>query len=140
MIAKYLWEIGSVIIGFMGLTHMYGTLFSNKIQPRNKSLIDEMKTSTLLLTDKLSMWKSWIGFNATHSLGAAFIGIVNFYLAIKYFVFLMSDQLLLLITIAAVGFYVWVANKYWFKVAFVLLLFALLCFITSYILIMSKQG
>jgi hypothetical protein len=44
-------------------------------------MVEEMKTSFPILTKKTTMWKAWTGFNASHSSGAMFIGIINFYLA-----------------------------------------------------------
>ncbi|NML41159.1 hypothetical protein HHL17_28455 [Chitinophaga sp. G-6-1-13] len=136
MIAQYLWETGSVIIGLAGLSHIRATLGTNKLFPRNEKLIEDMKSSPLQMTEQLTMWKSWIGFNATHGSGAAFIGIINFYLALHNFSLLMSSQFLLLLTLLTMGFYVWVARKYWFKPVFVIITVAWVCFIASYILLM----
>ncbi|NLR82781.1 LIC_13387 family protein [Chitinophaga eiseniae] len=136
MIAQYLWETGSAIIGLMGLSHLRATLWTNKLFPRNEKLIEEMRDSSLLISEKLMMWKSWIGFNATHSSGTAFIGIGNFYLALNCFVFLRSSQFLLLLTILTVGFYVWVAWKYWLSVVLIMLSVAWVCFIVAYILML----
>jgi hypothetical protein len=115
MIAKYLWETGSFIITIMGILHLRGTLFTNVLHPRNEKLVAEMQVSPLILTEKLTMWKSWIGFNASHSSGVIFVGVVNFYLAFHYFEILQSDPFFFLFTILTMGFYVWVAKKYWFK-------------------------
>ncbi|WP_143307550.1 LIC_13387 family protein [Chitinophaga vietnamensis] len=136
MIAQYLWETGSAIIGLMGLSHLRVTLGTDKLSPRDEKLIGEMKNTSLLFSDKLMLWKSWIGFNATHSSGAVFIGIANFYLALCCFTFLRSSQFLLLLTILAMGFYVWVAWKYWLKVVMIMLSVAWACFILSYIMIL----
>jgi hypothetical protein len=138
MIAQYLWEAGSAIIGLMGLSHLRATLWTNKLFPRDEKLISEMKDVSLKISEKLMLWKSWIGFNATHSSGTAFIGIANFYLALNRFTFLRSSQFLLLLTILTVGFYVWVAWKYWLSVVMVMLCVAWACFILSYIMIILK--
>jgi hypothetical protein len=82
MIAKYLWETGSVIITILATIHLYYTFFTNKFSSRNEKMVEEMKTSFPILTQKTTMWKAWIGFNASHSSGAMFIGIINFYLAV----------------------------------------------------------
>ncbi len=137
MTAQYLWEIGSAIIGLMGLLHLRITLGTNKLFPRNEKLINDMQNTPLLMTEKLTMWKSWVGFNATHGTGAAFIGIINFYLALNNFSFLSSSQFLLLLTILTVGFYVWVARKYWFKAVLILIAVAWTCFIVAYMLMME---
>jgi hypothetical protein len=138
MVAKYLWETGSLIIGIMGALHLRGTLYFNVLHPRNEKLVTDMKASTLILTDKLNMWSSWIGFNATHSSGAIFLGVVNFYLAYRYFEILQSDPFFFLFTIVTMGFYVWVAKKYWFNTVLVLLSIALLCFVSAAVLSAAK--
>ncbi|MBC9912755.1 LIC_13387 family protein [Chitinophaga varians] len=136
MIAQYLWETGSVIIGLAGLSHLRATLGTTQLFPRDEKVIADMKKAPLQMTEKLTMWKCWIGFNATHSSGAIFVGIINFYLALRNFAFLSSSQFLLLLTLITMGFYVWVARKYWFTPVFVLLTVAWACFIASYLLLM----
>ncbi len=135
MTARYLWEAGSAIIAIMGVLHLRGTFFRNALHPRSEKLEAEMKTAPLVLTDKLMMWKSWIGFNATHSSGAIFTGVLNFYLAYRYFHVLQADIFFPLLTILMTGFYVWVAGKYWFKTVLLLLSVALLLFMVSFALI-----
>ncbi|NLR69188.1 hypothetical protein HGH92_33130 [Chitinophaga varians] len=136
MVAQYLWVTGSAIIGLAGLSHVRATLWTNMLYPRNEKLIADMKISPLQMTEKLTMWKSWMGFNATHGSGAAFVGIINFYLALYNFTFLKSSQFLLLLTLLTMAFYVWIARKYWFKPVFLLITAAWTCFMASYILLM----
>lgn len=97
-----------------------------------------MQVSPLILTEKLTMWKSWIGFNASHSSGVIFFGVINFYLAFHYFEIFRSDPFFFLFTILTMGFYVWVAKKYWFKTVLIFLSIALLCLIASTILVIAK--
>lgn len=138
MISTYLWETGSIIILVMGILHMYGTLFSNGLYPRDNKLADDMRRSPPKLTDKLNMLDSWIGFNATHSAGAVFVGSVNFYLAWNYSDLLHNDIGLQLLTIFTIAFYVWVAKRFWFHVVLILLSLTLFCFLASFILTISK--
>jgi hypothetical protein len=98
-----------------------------------------MKTSFPILTKEMTMWKAWISFNATHSTGAIFFGVVNFYLATNYFALLKSDHFFFLFGISTIGFYVWLAKKYWFRFIFTALLIVLICFVVSYILILTTR-
>ena len=139
MTAKYLWEIGSIIIAVLGSLHLYYTFFTNKFSSRNAEAEEEMKTSFPVLTKETTMWKAWIGFNASHSSGAIFIGIINFYLAAQYFTILQSDHFFFLFNILTLGFYVYIAKKYWFKNPLIGVLIVLVCFIASYILTMTSQ-
>jgi len=139
MLAKYLWEIGSIIIVILGSIHLYYTFFTNKFFSRNEKMIEEMKSTSPVLTKGTTMWNAWIGFNASHSSGAIFIGIINFYLAIQYFTVLQSDNFFFLFNILTIGFYAWLAKKYWFKIPFAGLLMTLICFFVSYILTMINK-
>ncbi len=139
MIAKYLWATGSVIITILGSTHLYYTFFTQKFSSRNEKLVEEMKTSYPILTKEMTMWKGWISFNATHSTGAIFLGVINFYLAANYFAVLRSDHFFFLFSIFTIGFYVWLARKYWFKFIFRAIVVVLACFIVSYIVVVADK-
>lgn len=139
MIAKYLWETGSIIITVLGSLHLYYTFFTNKFSSRNKLVLEEMKSSFPILTNEMTMWKGWISFNATHSIGAIFIGVINFYLILNYFEVLQYDHFFFLFNIFTMGFYLWLAKKYWFKTILTGVLLVLLCFIVSYILIVLNN-
>ena len=134
MIAKYLWETGAVILALLGSIHLYYTFFSNKFSSRNEKVVDEMKTSTPILTKETTIWKAWIGFNASHASGVIFIGLINLYLAIEYFNVLQSGHFFFLFNIMTISFYVYLAKKFWFKIPLVGVLAVLLCFVVSYIL------
>ena len=136
MTAKYLWEIGSLIILLLGSIHLYYTFFSNKFSSKNESLIAEMKKSHPILTRETTMWKAWTGFNASHSSGAMFIGLLNLYLAIMYFPTLATGHFFFIFNIMTIGFYVWLAKKYWFKIPLIGILITFICYSTAYILIL----
>ena len=134
MVAKYLWGIGSIAIAILGATHLYYTFFTDKFDSRNERMVEQMKRSFPNLTDEMTMWKAWTSFNATHSTGAIFIGIINLYLAVNYFPVLQSDHFFFLFTIFTMGFYFWLALRYWFKFIFRAIVLVLVCFITAYVL------
>lgn len=138
MTEKYLWEFGSLILVILGTLHLIYTFFSNKFSSRNKNVIIEMKSSHPNITKETTMWKAWIGFNASHSSGAMFIGIINFYLAVEYFPVFQSDHLFFIFNILTVGFYVWLAKKYWFKIPFTGTSITLILYTLSYIIILMN--
>lgn len=137
MAAKYLWEAGSVMLVCLGTVHLYYTFFTNMFSSKNLRMVEEMKSSCPILTKRTTVWKAWIGFNASHSIGVIFIGIINFYLAAKYFSVFYLDHFFFLFNILTIGFYLWLAKKYWFRIPFIGVLIALSCFIFSYILSFS---
>lgn len=134
MTAKYLWITGSLIMFVLGTIHFIYIFFTNKFSPRNDKLKEQMKSATPVLTRETTLWKGWIGFNASHSSGIIFIGLINFYLALKYFTLFQSDNFFFLFNILTIGFYAWVAKKYWFKVPLIGISITLICFMVSYAL------
>ena len=134
MFAKYLWELGAMIITVLGTIHLFYTFFTNKFSSRNEKMVEEMRKSYPILTKETTIWNAWIGFNASHSAGAIFIGIINIYLAYNFFTLLQTSIFFFAFNIVTVAFYLWLAKKYWFKIPFVGITITLICFILSAIL------
>ena len=134
MIAKYLWIAGSLPFIILGTIHLLYTFFTNKFSSRNTTVSELMKTSFPVLTKETTMWKAWIGFNASHSSGAIYIGLINLILAIQYFPVIQNPVFLLLNTVTIL-FYLWLAKKYWFSIPFTGILIAACCFITAAVII-----
>jgi len=137
MIAQYLWMLGSLILVILGSIHLVFTFFRNKFSPRKPQLEEEMKIVSPILTRETTMWKAWVGFNGSHSAGVIFIGLINLYIALKYFTLFQADHLFFLANIGTIGFYIWLAKKYWFKVPLVGLIITLICFISAYLIIVA---
>lgn len=134
MLAKYLWETGSLIIAVLGSIHLYYTFFTRKFHSKNESVVTQMEQSSPLLTQETTMWRAWIGFNASHSSGAMFIGIINIFLAETFFETLQTSHFYFLFNIVTLGFYLWLARRYWFRIPFTGILIAFACYTLSYIL------
>ena len=105
----------ATIFGLLGFAHIMITFFGNRIHPEDAELIGRMKNSALTINPKTNVWRGWIGFNASHSLGMILFGSVYGYLSVatpnilfgSYF--LLTTGLLML-----VGFLV-LAKRYWFN-------------------------
>ena len=77
-----------------------------------------MKRTWPLLTHKTTMWKAWIGFNASHSLGIILFGTLYAYLAVAYPAVLFQSKLLVALGGVFLLAYVILAKLYWFRVPF----------------------
>ena len=53
---------------------MLYTFSGDKLLPRNPAAIEAMKATELHLTRETDVWRAWIGFNASHSLGLMGLG------------------------------------------------------------------
>ena len=126
---RYLWITGSLPFIILGAIHLGYTFFSNKLAARDNKLNETMKVSFPVLTKNTTMWKSWIGFNASHSAGAIYFGLINVIVAIQYPA-VLQNPLLQLVNIVTALFYVWLAKKYWFNIPFIGMLISFLCFLS----------
>lgn len=133
MIAKYLWIISSLNILVLGSVQLFYTFFTTKLSPRSEMLENEMKATSPKLSKQTTLWKAWKGFNGSHSIGIIFIGLINFYLAFKHFAILKYDNLFFIFNILTIGFYIFLARKYWFKLPLIGFVITLIGYLASYI-------
>lgn len=138
MIEEYLWLLGSIIFIILGSIHLAYTFFTNKFSSKNGQLMKEMKASYPILTKETTMWKAWIGFNASHSIGMLFIGLINFYIAIRYYDTLHADHFFYVMNIIVVAFFVWLGKNYWFKLPFIGVLTTLICYLIAYCITFTR--
>jgi hypothetical protein len=131
LFATICWVAGSLIMLTLGGIHLYYTFFSDKFRPANEALHAMMEKTPMRLTRRTTLWKAWMGFNASHSVGAIYIGVVNIFLALRFPGLLQSTFFLYAFNIAVIGFYGWLAHKYWFKVPFVGVLLTLVLYVTA---------
>lgn len=137
MLAKILWITGAAIFLVLGSIHLYYTFFSHKFNARDRSVVAGMKNTSPVLTPETTMWKAWVGFNASHSAGAIFIGLVNILLAIQNFSWLANSVQFILLNLATTAFYLWLAKKYWFRIPFLAMLIATTCFLIAAVSIIT---
>lgn len=128
MIARYLIILGGAVLVFLGGAHLYYTFFSNKLSSRELETERRMKGSHPILTRETTIWKAWVGFNASHSLGAIFIGLANIILVTESFEIYQSSASLWALNLASIGFYLFLAKKYWFRIPFLGILFTATCY------------
>lgn len=139
MIAKYLWVLGSVILLLLGGLHVRGTLFTEDLYPRDRTLVDLMSVSLLEIDDKAVFWKAWLGFNASFSIGLLFMGFVNLYLVLKHVEVIKNEPLIFIGNALSLCCYIGIAQ--WFLTDSVIIAFSLplLCYLVSYGLLVVKK-
>lgn len=74
--AQILLIMGASIFGILGVIHLMYTFFTNKFEAHDSSVTEAMKKTSPALTKETTVWDAWIGFNASHSLGAMLVGAV----------------------------------------------------------------
>jgi len=135
MIEQILLIIGAAIFGVLGVLHLYYTFFTNKFMTRDRKVAEAMKATSPLLTNRTTMWDTWIGFNGSHSLGAIFIAIFYILLATTHMEVIRETKSFILLAVLIGASYLYLAIKYWFRVPLIGISIATICFVISAILI-----
>lgn len=108
----------SATILLLGLVHLRYTFRGRKLHPRDADFEAQMRTAHPVLTRQTTMWKAWVGFNASHSFGAILFGLVYGYLALLHSAFLFQSTFLLGLGLLLLAAYVFLGWRYWFSVPF----------------------
>jgi len=131
MWTKSLMVASAGILLLLGLIHLAHTFLGTQLTPRDATLQAMMNNVSPVLTRETTMWKSWIGFNASHSMGLILFGLVYGYLALAHEEILFKSPYLLLVGLAMVCGFVVLAKIYWFSIPFWGTGTALVCYLTS---------
>jgi len=126
--------IGAAIFGILGALHLYYTFFTNMFMTRDRKVAEAMKVTSPLLTNRTTMWDTWIGFNGSHSLGAIFIAIFYILLATTHMEVIRETKSFILLAVLIGASYLYLAIKYWFRIPLIGILIATICFVISAIL------
>ena len=78
--------------GFLGAIHLSDTFASDKLLPRDPDRKPRLEAISPVLTSQTTMWKAWIGFNASHSLCALLFGAVYGDLALFHLPVLLAAR------------------------------------------------
>lgn len=123
--------ISAGIILMLGSVHLIFTFLGSKLLPRDSTLQKAMEEISPNISVETTMWKSWVGFNASHSLGAIFFGVIYSFLTLYHpdllfgSIFLRSLYLIVLLSYLALGY------RYWFRIPFRGIAFSTVFFILA---------
>lgn len=117
-VASALIALSAAILLVLGLLHLIYTFHGVKLHPRDAELQARMREVSPVITRETTMWKTWIGFNASHSFGAILFGTVYGYLALAQREFLLHSFFLLAVGALLLGGYVFLGKRYFFSVPY----------------------
>ncbi|MGH8050698.1 MAG: LIC_13387 family protein [Arenimonas sp.] len=118
MTANILIAISAGILFLLGTLHLLYTFYGPKLTPRDAQLQADMKLVSPVITKETTIWKCWIGFNASHSLCAIMFGLIYGYLALWHANFLFASYFLLSLGAALLISFVILGKLYWFSIPF----------------------
>jgi hypothetical protein len=99
----------------LGIAHLVYTFIVPKLAPRDPALEATMKEVSPVITRQTTMWKAWVGFNASHSASAILFGSVYGYMALVQPAVLFHSAFLAVLGGLFLLVYIVLARKYWFR-------------------------
>ena len=127
--------VGASIFGVLGTIHLLYTFFTSKFDAYDSSVTEAMKETTPVLTKETSVWNAWIGFNASHSLGAILVAGVYIPLSVSYFNTIEQSVWFSVLPVLIGLSYLVLAKKYWFKIPLIGISISTVCFVVAAVLI-----
>jgi hypothetical protein len=133
VIVKLLMTASAGIPLVLGVVHLIYTLSGQWFMPRDPALQVAMSQISPVVTRETTMWKAWVGFNVSHSMGAILFGLIYGYLALAQSELLFKSPFLLLVGFAMIGGLVVLGKLYWFSIPFWSTSVSLACYIAAVI-------
>jgi len=131
LIAKVLMIFSASVILILGALHLVYTFWGPKLRPRDSALQVSMSNISPVISKETTMWRAWVGFNASHSMGAILFGLIYGYLAIAQSRLLFESPFLLIVGLAMLGGLFALAKVYWFSTPFAGISISLVCYVAS---------
>ena len=135
MIEQILLIVGATIFGILGTIHLLYTFFSNKFDAFDQTATKAMRDTSPVLTNETTMWDAWVGFNASHSLGAMLVPAFYVPLALTNMEVIRETVWFSILPVVIGLSYLALAKRYWFKIPLIGILISTACFIGAAVLI-----
>ena len=74
--ARILMVLSASIIFTLGVVHLVYTFWGPMLTPRDPALQISMSQISPVITKETTIWRCWVGFNASHSMGLMLFGLV----------------------------------------------------------------
>jgi hypothetical protein len=123
--------LSASIIFSLGVIHLVYTFWGPKLTPRDPALQISMNEISPVITKETTMWRAWMGFNATHSMALILFGLVFGFLALAHDELLFRSPYLLVVGLAMLGGLVVLCKVYFFSAPLTGVCISLACYIAS---------
>jgi hypothetical protein len=131
MITIGLLTLSALVLLTLGVLHLVYTFSGPLLTPRDPALRARMEEVHPVITRQTTMWRAWVGFNASHSMGAILFGLVYGYLANVRIEVLINSPFLLGVGLAMLAGFLVLAKLYWFKIPFLGVLISLVLYVAG---------
>jgi len=129
--AKILMVFSASIILTLGVIHLVYTFWGPKLTPREPALQVSMSQTSPVIARETTMWRCWVGFNVSHSMGLILFGLVFGFLAVAHSQLLFQSTFLLVVGLAMLAGLVALCRIYFFSVPFAAVSVSMACYIAG---------
>jgi hypothetical protein len=129
--ARILMVLSASIIFTLGVVHLVYTFWGPKLTPRDSTLQISMSQISPVITKETTMWRAWVGFNASHSMGLILFGLVFGFLALAHDQLLFQSSFLLIVGLAMLVGLIVLCKVYFFSVPLTGVSISLACYVAS---------
>jgi hypothetical protein len=129
--ARILMVLSASIIFTLGVFHLVYTFWGPQLTPRDPALQVSMSQISPVITKETTMWRAWMGFNASHSMGLILFGLVFGFLALAHDQVLFQSPFLTVVGLAMLGGFVVLCKAYFFSAPLRGVCISLACYIAS---------
>jgi hypothetical protein len=132
--ARILMVLSASIVFTLGVIHLSYTFWGTNLTPRDPALQTSMSQTSPIITKETTMWKCWMGFNASHSMGLILFGLIFGYLALAHSRVLFQSPFLLVVGLAMLCGFVVLSKVYFFRAPLAGISISLACYVGSIVL------
>ena len=104
----------AAIVGLLGALHLLYTFRGKKLKPRDTHLERQMELVSPEISRYTTMWQAWVGFNASHALGALLFALVFGWFGLAQPQLFFDSPFVIAVGFAMLVGYVLLAKEYWF--------------------------
>jgi hypothetical protein len=131
MAARILMVLSASIVFMFGILHLVYTFWGPKLTPRDPTLQISMSQISPVITKETTMWRAWVGFNATHSMALILFGLIFGFLGVAHAQLLFESPFLLGVGLAMLAGLVVLCKLYFFSAPLTGVSISLACYIAS---------
>jgi hypothetical protein len=130
--------IGGALFGLLGFLHAIYTFMDvfhpRRLAPDDPAVIQTMSASKVRLSrGGTTMWRAWLGFNFSHSLGVLMFSFACIVLGLSLNSF-APPKAVLFLPVGIGALYLWIAIRYWFRIPLLGIAAATACFACAWLL------
>jgi hypothetical protein len=129
--AKILMVLSASIVFTLGVVHLIYTFWGPMLTPRDPALQISMSQIAPVITKETTMWRCWVGFNASHSIGLILFGLIFGFLALAHPQLLFQSPFLLAVGLAMLCGLAALSKVYWFGAPFTGICISLVCYLAG---------